>query len=163
MAAVAVVFHEGDDGLDLLFVKRCAREGGRWSGDVAFPGGLSEEGETEPAQTARREAREEVGISLGEPVGRLSAHLTVEPRRARPMRVVPVVFSVDERPPLVLEPAEIAEAFWVPWSVIEQAQTRWLLRTARRLPMLAPSIRIHGYPLWGLTLQMVWGLSRRLG
>lgn len=163
MAAVAVVLFDGPKGLELLFVKRRERPGGRWSGHVAFPGGLADAGETRPEETAQREAHEEVGVTLEQPIGRLSAQLTIEPRRARPMRVVPVVFGLRARPTLVCEPAEVAEAFWVPWHDIRRARTRWILRRARRFPIVAPSIPVGGHTLWGLTLQMVWELRRILG
>lgn len=161
MAAVAVIFREAPAGLELLFVRRRVRPGRRWSGDVAFPGGLAERHET-PEATARREAREEVGLDLGACLGRLSAQLTLEPRRARPMRVVPVVFVVEGDPPLACEPREIAQAFWVPWSSIARARTRWIRRSVGPLPLLAPSLPVAGHPLWGLTLQMTRELRRRL-
>lgn len=161
MAAVAVVFREGTGGLELLFVKRRVRPGRRWSGDIAFPGGLAERHET-AADAARRETREEVSLGLGSPLGRLSAQLTLEPRGARPMRVVPVVFAHEGSAPIECEPAEIAEAFWVPWSGLASARTRWIRRSIGPVPILAPSIDLDGRPLWGLTLQMVEELRRRL-
>lgn len=161
LAAVAVVFRDTGDRLELLFVKRRVRPGRRWSGDVAFPGGLAERGET-AEDAARREAREEVGLALGPAVGRLGAQLTIEPRRPRPMRVVPVVFVVEGDPTLVCEPREIAEAFWVPWPAIERAPTRWIRRAVGPLPILAPSLTVGGHPLWGLTLAMTRELRRRL-
>lgn len=161
MAAVAVVFREAKAGLELLFVKRRVRPGRRWSGDVAFPGGMAERGES-ATETARRETLEEVGLALGEPIGRLSAQLTLEPRRARPMRVVPVVFVERGVADLRCEPSEIAEAFWVPWSALERARARWIRRSIGLVPILAPSIDVAGRPLWGLTLQMIGELGRRL-
>ena len=58
--------------------------------------------------------------------------------------------------------AEIAEAFWVPWSGLASARTRWIRRSIGPVPILAPSIDLDGRPLWGLTLQMVEELRRRL-
>jgi ADP-ribose pyrophosphatase YjhB (NUDIX family) len=55
-AAVAVVIH----GREVLLVRRAIPPGrGQW----CFPGGFQEYGET-PAETARREAREEAGVEV---------------------------------------------------------------------------------------------------
>ena len=78
------------------------------------------------------------------------------------MRVVPVVFAHEGSAPIECEPAEIAEAFWVPWSGLASARTRWIRRSIGPVPILAPSIDLDGRPLWGLTLQMVEELRRRL-
>src|SRR5256714_4453421 len=64
-AAVALIFHAGEEGLpELLFIKRAEYPGDPWSGQIAFPGGREEAGDTSLAQTAVREAREETGIDL---------------------------------------------------------------------------------------------------
>lgn len=57
--AAGIMYHYGDK---VLLVKRAQ---GDMAGTWAFPGGKLEEGET-PAQAARRESREEIGV---EPVG----------------------------------------------------------------------------------------------
>src|SRR6266849_5481188 len=46
-AAVALIFQLGkDDALELLFIKRAEYEGDPWSGQIAFPGGRVEAGDT---------------------------------------------------------------------------------------------------------------------
>ena len=59
--AVLVPLVEGEDGLCLLFETRALTLVGRQPGEVCFPGGRREPGET-PIQTALRETREELGI-----------------------------------------------------------------------------------------------------
>ena len=177
-AAVAVVLcPRGADDADVLFIRRPRRGGDRWSGDVAFPGGMSVPGER-AVDTAAREAKEEVGLGLGDAVGALGDRTTARPGnplrfrlsfrapgRLRTrlselakldpmMRVRPVVF-VAERGPLTLDPREVDEAFFVPLSRL------------RRLPLVPSSRRINGFwlpfpaldldgrALWGLTLSMV--------
>ena len=55
-------------GVQVFFILRAARRGSsnRWTGQVGFPGGMAEEGETDD-QTATRECLEEVGLHLDRP------------------------------------------------------------------------------------------------
>ena len=56
-AAVACLLQKLPDGsLECLFITRAAHPGDPWSGDVAWPGGRLEKGETE-LQAAIREVR----------------------------------------------------------------------------------------------------------
>jgi hypothetical protein len=49
---------------EILFIKRAAREGDKWNGHVALPGGKHDQEDADDAVTAMREAMEEVGIDL---------------------------------------------------------------------------------------------------
>jgi 8-oxo-dGTP pyrophosphatase MutT (NUDIX family) len=83
-------------------------------GQVSFPGGRMEDGET-PEAAALREAAEEVGLDprLPELIGRLPEHVT-----GTGFHVTPVVALVP--PPLVLtpDPAEVAETFELPLATV---------------------------------------------
>jgi 8-oxo-dGTP diphosphatase len=86
-----------------------------------LPGGLVEEGES-PAQAARRECREELGIDV--PVGRLLAvqHL---PGDGRSPDSVQFVFDSSPLPAgttLVLQAVEIAHATWMTQAVHPQGE-----------------------------------------
>ena len=50
---------------EILFIKRAARTGDRWTGHVALPGGKRDPGDADDSDTSRREAEEEVGLDLG--------------------------------------------------------------------------------------------------
>ncbi len=84
------------------------------AGQVSFPGGRIEPGET-PEAAAVREAAEEVGLDprLPEVLGLLPDHLT-----GTGYRVTPVVALL--RPPLTLahDPAEVEEPFELPLSLV---------------------------------------------
>ncbi|KAI9246531.1 hypothetical protein BY458DRAFT_560571 [Sporodiniella umbellata] len=56
----------GEGQAEVLFMKRASREGDRWSGHVAFPGGKDEPGESD-LETACREVWEEIGLDLNSP------------------------------------------------------------------------------------------------
>jgi 8-oxo-dGTP pyrophosphatase MutT (NUDIX family) len=102
---------ERDDG-DLLLVRQSYRDG--WG----VPGGLLRRRE-EPADGARREAEEEVGVVVetqGEPVVVIDARV----------RRIDVVFRCRIRPPVpdVVAPAsvEIAEVRWFPRDALPRMQ-----------------------------------------
>ena len=60
-SAVLMVFGEQAHGPDLLLIQR-ARTLRSHPGQVAFPGGARDPGDASAAETALREAREEVGL-----------------------------------------------------------------------------------------------------
>ncbi|HVB93680.1 MAG TPA: CoA pyrophosphatase [Acidimicrobiales bacterium] len=78
------------------------------TGEVAFPGGRLEPGESID-DGARREAYEEVGLdpSSSEIIG----HLNTMPTVSSSSLVTPVVAALTDRPNLVAEPAEVARIF----------------------------------------------------
>ena len=63
-AAVALIFAQGRDGLELCFVKRKEYPGDPWSGQMALPGGKRNPGDYTPHDVAIREVQEEVGVTL---------------------------------------------------------------------------------------------------
>lgn len=53
---------EGD--AEVLFIKRAARVGDRWTGHIALSGGKREEDDKDDRATSSRETREEIGLDL---------------------------------------------------------------------------------------------------
>ena len=53
---------EGD--AEVLFIKRAARVGDRWTGHIALAGGKREEADKDDRATSSRETREEIGLDL---------------------------------------------------------------------------------------------------
>ncbi len=110
-ASTALILHDHDDhGPEVLLIERAARRGDRWSGQMALPGGKRDPGDTDLVHTARREANEEVGVHLGDPMGRLPDVGS----RGRGGFIATIAFELPARPPLVLETAEVAHAVWIP-------------------------------------------------
>jgi len=118
------------------------------AGQVAFPGGRIEPGET-PEAAALREAAEEVGLDPRLPriAGRLPSMET-----GTGFHVVPVVAFLDPPVTLTPEPAEVAEVFEYP--------------LARLLDPAAPERRsgIFGgrsreYWQWPHETQTIWGAT----
>ncbi len=115
-----VVNHPGQP--TVVFTQRTAHLADH-AGQISFPGGRAEEGDTGPAHTALREAREEVGIEPAaiEILGELPDYHTSTGFRVRPVvgwAEPPVFFSPD--------PHEVAEIFEVPLAfLLEPANHRY--------------------------------------
>lgn len=131
----------------VLLTLRAARLSSH-AGQVSFPGGRIEAGET-PEAAAVREAAEEVGLDprLPEILGRLPDHLT-----GTGFRVTPVVALLT--PPLALTPApeEVADAFELPLSVV-------LDPVAPRRESAEWKGRTREYWVWPHDRHRVWGAT----
>ncbi len=123
------------------------------SGQVSFPGGRIEAGET-PEEAALREGYEEVGIDPGAPVvlGRLTP-LYIPPSR---FSVYPVVAAVDARPPFTPQEAEVAALLEVPLAhLLDPASRRTAARTIREVEYEVPHFWVDGHEVWGATGMML--------
>jgi 8-oxo-dGTP pyrophosphatase MutT (NUDIX family) len=152
--------------LEVAYIRRAIAEHDRWSGQMAFPGGKFEEGDIDDFATAAREVEEEVGIILerGECLGRLHDIQARKRGSLLDFYIRPLVFHIDREVELRLDPAEVADFFWVPLSRL-QDPTR--LRTYEWVEgentLSLPAIQLHGDPpLWGLTYLMTEDLLGRL-
>src|SRR5207249_11060459 len=102
-AAVAVVLHDGNDGIEALFIHRAVRAGDTWSGQIAFPGGRREPTDADLRATAIRETREEIGVDLSN-AERLGVLDDLYPRTPvlPPVVVRPLVSPFSQRHTLTL-------------------------------------------------------------
>lgn len=144
-AATALVLVPGDTSLELAVIQRTERPGDRWSGQMALPGGKRDTADADLAATARRETHEEIGVTLGEPLGRLDDHRS----RSRPGTVACFVFGLRERPVLRPQATEVAAASWLPLDALVDPDRSTHLRYAG---MRFPGIAHDGQVIWGLTL-----------
>lgn len=157
-AAVLVPIIEHAHGPHVLLTRR-ADHLGTHSGQVAFPGGKIDPGET-PAEAALREAEEEVGLhrSYVEVAGYLDAYET-----GTGFRILPVVGFVTPGFSLTISPGEVAEAFEVPLSFLmnpanhERHSAVW--RGRRREYYAMP---YNGHYIWGATAGMLKNMYDRL-
>ncbi|MEZ4587651.1 MAG: CoA pyrophosphatase [Gemmatimonadales bacterium] len=152
-AAVAVVLAESP--VSLLLIRRAEREGDRWSGQMAFPGGRWSPEDPGLLETARRETREEVGLELAdaELLGTLD---DIAPRTPTlpPVIVRPFVFRVD-RPPTLRPNYEVAHAAWVG---IDRLTDASIYRGYRHAVAGATLV----FPGYHLPEGVVWGMTERI-
>ena len=129
------------------------------AGQVSFPGGRIEAGET-PEAAAVREAAEEVGLDprLPELLGRLPEHHT-----GTGFHITPIVALVPPPLNLVADPREVEEPFELPLSVIldphapERRTAEWKGRT--RQFWVWPHERHY---IWGATAAILVNLAKVL-
>lgn len=157
-AAVSLVLRGADD-LELLLIRRARMEGDPWSGHMALPGGRREPADEDLLDTAVRETREEVGLSLA---GTGSLHLgrleEVSPSSTRlpSISIHPFVFGVHRDVHARPDAREVASAHWVPVATlrrpdaVESIEIR--LRGEERT---FPCFRVGGEPVWGLTYRIL--------
>lgn len=114
---------------EVLFIKRTSRNGDRWSGHVALPGGKRDPEDESDKATADRETLEEVGIDLNKDayyVGPLDQRLLKTSwGQVVLMTLCPFVYvlkddstfeslkSSSESAFLIPQPSEIDRAFWI--------------------------------------------------
>ena len=155
-AAVAVIIANRPQP-SILLLRRRALSGDPWSGHFAFPGGRRDQGDASLLSTCLRETREETGIVLPEDALRLALPAAPVGRLMRiDMLVQPYLFQVTERPPVAVDPGEIASAHWLEVAAFLDEQRH---RQQEILPgMNFPAFPLEDYYLWGFT----YGVLRRL-
>ncbi len=151
-ACVLVPLVRDGDGWSLLFSRRSANLAAH-SGQIAFPGGVVEEGET-LADAAMREAQEEVGIAPErvELIGRLDDLATANTG----FLVAPFVGVIHERIEYVLQESEVDEVFEVPVDALltpSLPEVRYVTYGGKSYP--AYFYPYAGYEIWGLTGRML--------
>jgi 8-oxo-dGTP pyrophosphatase MutT (NUDIX family) len=158
-SAVLVLFAEGPDGPDLLFIQRSSSV--RWhAGQPAFPGGVIDATDSGPVAAALREAAEEVGVDPGDvDVVATLPELFIPPTG---FRVVPVL--AWWRRPCSVGPVDVAEV-----AAVERVSVRELADPASRLMLhrprgiVLPAFRVRGMLIWGLTAELVHRLLALAG
>jgi mutator protein MutT len=122
-------------------------------GQISFPGGRCEMGET-VLQTALRETEEEIGIGSAhfDIVGPLSPYYLYKTNN----RITPFVGLMRELPDIQINPNEVEEVFSVP---LHRLMTGDALRHHTRQfggkSFRVPYWDVHDVPLWGATAMIL--------
>ncbi|KAK9068817.1 hypothetical protein SSX86_012933 [Deinandra increscens subsp. villosa] len=156
-AAVLICLFHGANDIDGLRVILTKRSSGlsTHSGEVSLPGGKTEEDDVDDADTATREAKEEIGlepslvnvVAVLEPF--LSKHL---------LRVVPVIGILSDRNAFIPTPnlAEVDEIFDAPLEMFLKDENR----KSEEIEWMGNRLLVHyfnyetggkNYMIWGLT------------
>ena len=154
---VPIVLREAEP--TVMFTRRTAHLKSH-SGQISFPGGRAEPGDSGPEHTALRETCEEIGLASEriELLGRLGDYHT-----RTGYRITPVVGAV--MPPFELDPDrnEVDEVFEVPLAFLmepgnHQRHAREFQGEIRHFF----AIPWRGYYIWGATAGILVNLQRRL-
>lgn len=150
-SAVLVALMEGDRGAEVLLTKR-SWEMRNHRGEISFPGGRLDPGET-AADAAVREAHEEVGLSPDdvEVLGELDHFSTFVSQSF----IVPVVARLARRPALTPATAEVQRILFVPLADLYRRDT-YRQEVWWRPPIDRP---IHFFELDDET---IWGATGRM-
>ena len=129
------------------------------AGQIAFPGGRMDEGET-AIEAALREAQEEIGLAAEfiTPLGFLDGYLTITQ-----YLVTPVVALVREGFALQAAPQEVDDIFEVPLGFLMDAQNRQTQSREWKGMTRYFYVYPHGERyIWGATAGMIKNLHDRL-
>lgn len=156
-SGVLVLLTDGPDGAEVLLTRRSEALPSH-RGEVSFPGGRIDAGETYEA-AALREAHEEVALDPGTVrlFGRLDPIATMVTRNY----IVPVVGSVERVPLLTASEHEVDRIFWVSLAELAHHQTfreeLWPIGDAHR-PMFF--FELADETVWGATATILHQLLR---
>jgi len=158
-AAVLIPLLQQDNEWHVLFTRRTDKVESH-KGQVSFPGGACDEGETTPEQTALREASEEIGIDPHQVrvLGQITNMITITS-----FRVTPVVGIIDWPTVLHLGKDEVERVFIIPLNWLAEKTNRWEFTMPGRKRSLIVYHPYDGELLWGATARMTVDFLKVLG
>jgi 8-oxo-dGTP pyrophosphatase MutT (NUDIX family) len=159
-SAVLIALADGEQGAEVLLTRR-SRHLRNHKGEISFPGGRMDPGET-PVQTALREAHEEVGLDpkLVTPFAELD-HLSTVVSRSH---IVPLVGRLPRIVPLGPASPEVERVFWLPLGELVRPDTYHSERWGRTpTDRLLHFFELEDETVWGATAFMLVDLLTRVG
>jgi 8-oxo-dGTP pyrophosphatase MutT (NUDIX family) len=157
-AAVLLPLTYYGDEWHVLFTRRTDRVESH-KGQVSFPGGACDEGETTPEQTALREADEEIGMNPADVkvLGRLSRLITISS-----FRVSPIVGVIPWPYAFKVAGVEVARVFTIPLLWLANRNNYWEFSLSESERSLIAYHPYDGELLWGATARMTVNFLKTL-
>eukprot|EP00435_Cladocopium_sp_Y103_P052169 s237_g16.t1 len=155
-AAVALIFRVSSETpsdlseVELLYILRTARQGDKWSGHVAFPGGKREASDKDDRAAAVRETEEEIGLHLESPdfefLGQLDDRVVTGAGKVIDgFYLAPLLWfqRATTTPPIQMQSSEVAAWRWVPLSTLNPSTVKYEvpLQITREL-----ASKVFGFP-----------------
>jgi 8-oxo-dGTP pyrophosphatase MutT (NUDIX family) len=144
------------EGEPCVLLTRRSRNLPRHPGQVSFPGGALEHGES-ALEAALREAREEVGLdpSRAEVLGRLDETVVL----ASPFRLTPWVAHVPHPYAYVPSPGEVEEILFVSLAALSEKDVHHTeVRSAYGVDHEVHVYQVGGDRVFGATARILWHL-----
>lgn len=157
-AAVLVPLAYFQNEWHVLYTRRTERVEAH-KGQVSFPGGASDAGETAPEQTALREADEEIGMNPADVqvLGQLSRMITISSFVVSPIvGVIPFPYAFK------ISGAEVARVFTIPLLWLANRNNFWEFSFRESEKSLIAYHPFDGELLWGATARMTVNLLKTL-
>lgn len=157
-AAVLVPLVHFQNEWHVLYTRRTDRVESH-KGQVSFPGGACDEGETTPEETALREADEEIGTRPSDVsvLGRLDSMVTISH-----FRVTPVVGIIPFPYAFKTSGAEVARVFTMPLLWLANRNNYWEFSMPGSERTLIAYHPYDGELLWGATARMTVNFLKML-
>lgn len=153
-SAVLTLLYPMAGNWSIALMKR-TEDGRAHSGQISFPGGKTERHDRNHADTALREAHEELGIvpSHVTILGQLTQLYIPSSRYV----VYPMVGVTAERPLFVPSPYEVARIIEVPLDVLLSPASRgWAtVTTSTGISLEVPAFLVEGQIVWGATAMIL--------
>jgi len=162
-AAVLALLFPDEAGIARIVLTERLSYDGHHSGEVSLPGGKSEPADAGPAETALREAAEEITLDADAAGVTIVGILDEVFIPISDFRITPVV-AVAARPPrLAPNPAEVAQILEPPMAAfLPSAPVEMVERVIRDWPLRYGGYRIDGLHVWGATARILGQLGALL-
>ena len=130
---------------------------------MALPGGRVDPNDSTAEAAARREVFEEVGVNLtnARHLGMLDQ--LVSPPMTPRLTVSAFVYLIEQDPPIVLDPKEVASVHWFGLDRLLSGEGRGeFLYKHGDHEYLLPRVDLDGERIWGMTLRLADELVGRI-
>jgi 8-oxo-dGTP pyrophosphatase MutT (NUDIX family) len=152
-SSVLMLFYRYNGRWFMPFIQRSVYDGAH-SGQISFPGGKCEEGDTDHLFTALRETHEEIGV-LPRHIMHLGALTPLYIPNSN-FYVYPQVGWMEEPPVFVPDPLEVDEIIEVSIDrLLDPGQIKWFTRNINQTEISAPYFDADGKAIWGATAMML--------